>query len=71
LIREARIVKIYFGNPGYAAQKDILETGLGGSSHRDRIAIAAKAGRNPEHSDFGEWWSLAIWRRIGCYFTFW
>src|SRR5271156_156197 len=58
-------MEIYFGNPRYAAQQNVFEAGLGCCRHRDRIAIAAKTSRNPEHIDFGEWWSAAMWMIAG------
>jgi hypothetical protein len=57
-IREAWIVEVDFGNPGYAAEKDIFKAWLRCGSHRDCIAITAKARRNPEHIDFDEGWSI-------------
>ena len=46
-IGQAWIVECYFGNPGYTAEKDILETWLRSRSHRNRVAITAEACRNP------------------------
>jgi hypothetical protein len=61
-IRETWIVEIYFGNPGYATEKNVLEAGLGCGGHGNGVAITAKAGGNPQHVDFGEWYGVTLGR---------
>ena len=41
-------------DPGNAAQHEILDARLGGRGHRDGVAIAAEAGRDPEDVDLGD-----------------
>jgi hypothetical protein len=53
-VGEERIMEIDFGYPGNAAADNILNAGLRGGRHGDGIAVAPRAGGNPEHIDFGD-----------------
>jgi hypothetical protein len=61
LVGEAWIMEIYFGNPGYATEKNILEAWLRGRGHGNGIAVTAKSSGNPEHIHFGEGWRITRW----------
>ena len=46
------IVKVDFRNAGDDAEHDVLDARLRGRGHRDRIAVATQAGRDPDNIDF-------------------
>jgi hypothetical protein len=52
-------MEIYFGNPRYPAQQNILETWLRRGRHGDGVAITAKPRGDPENVDFGKWRGVA------------
>ena len=55
-IGEHGIVQMNFGQAGDRAQQNIFNAGLRGRGDRDRIAVTAKAGGNPENVNVFNGW---------------
>ena len=49
LVGEQRVVDDHRRRPGKAAADQILEARVAGRGHRDRVAVAAEAARQPQH----------------------
>ena len=52
VVGQKRIVQMNFGNPGNAAEKNVLDARLRGRGHRDGVSVAAEAGGDPENVNF-------------------
>ena len=51
---QERIVEVHLGYPRHGAEHDVLDAGLSGRGHRNRVAVAAEAGGDPQDVDLGE-----------------
>ena len=71
LVGEHGIVQVHFGKAGDGAQHHIFDARLRGGGDRDRVAIAAQPGGDPEDVDFGTgeglWVLAAVRNRICCH----
>jgi len=45
---EKGIVEVHLGNPGESPQDDVLDAGLGGCGHGDRVPVATQARGYPK-----------------------
>ena len=48
LVGQHRVVQVDLGQPGDRSQDHVLDARLGGGGDRDRVAVAAQPGRDPE-----------------------
>ena len=48
LVGEHGVVQVDLGQPGNRPQDDVFDAGLRGGGDRDRVAVAAQPGRDPE-----------------------
>src|SRR5580692_8592458 len=51
VIRKKGVVQVHLGDPGNAAEKNVLDARLRGRGHRDGVSIAAEARCDPEYVD--------------------
>jgi len=53
VIGKKGIVQVHLGDPGNAAEKNVLDARLRGRGHRDSVSIATEPRSDPENVDFG------------------